>query len=258
MQQNRRKAAILAIGDELLSGRTRDLNIHFLAGWLSDRGILTQEARIIPDKQDHIIRAVNELRETYDYVFTSGGIGPTHDDITAEAVAAAFGVDCDVREDARLILQNWYDARGEELTEGRLRMARIPDGADLIANPISGAPGFQLENVFVLAGVPTIMQAMLKDVDGRLDHGPVDHVITVRGKALESQLAEGLKSIEQALYGVSIGSYPGKSGKALTVSIVVKSLDKTLCHQAAEAVAALFRSLGATPEMLTPSDQDII
>ncbi len=250
MSKTRKNAAILAIGDELLSGRTRDMNIHYIAGWLADRGIKTGEARIVADESQAIASALNELRTGFDYVFTSGGIGPTHDDITASAIAEAFGVGCPISEEAKALLQEWYQTRGEELTEGRLRMARIPEGAILIKNTVSGAPGFQIENVFVLAGVPAIMQSMLEDVDYRLDHGRADHVVTIMGKGLESQLAEGLRAIEQALYGVKIGSYPGKTGKGHNLSIVVKSLDKALAEQAAEAVAALFRSLGSEPEVI--------
>ncbi len=250
MQDSRKTAGILAIGDELLSGRTRDMNIHFLAGWLADRGIRTGEARIVGDDKQAIASALNAMRAGFDYVFTSGGIGPTHDDITASAIAEAFGVSCPINEDAKTLLQSWYEVRGEALTEGRLRMAHIPEGASLIKNTVSGAPGFQIENVFVLAGVPAIMQAMLDDVDHRLDHGPVDYVVTILGQGLESQLSAGLVAIEQALYGVKIGSYPGKTGKGYNLSIVVKSLDKDLSEQAAEAVAALFRSLGSEPEMV--------
>ncbi len=250
MQDSRKTAGILAIGDELLSGRTRDMNIHFLAGWLADRGIRTGEARIVGDDKQAIASALNAMRAGFDYVFTSGGIGPTHDDITASAIAEAFGVSCPVSEEAKTLLQSWYEARGEALTEGRLRMAHIPEGASLIKNTVSGAPGFQIENVFVLAGVPAIMQAMLEDVDHRLDHGPVDYVVTILGQGLESQLSAGLVAIEQALYGVKIGSYPGKTGKGYNLSIVVRSLDKDLSEQAAEAVAALFRSLGSEPEMV--------
>src|SRR6056300_627950 len=148
-------AAMLVIGDEILSGRTRDANMHHLANELTAKGIALKEVRIVSDDHAGILEALNALRGSYDHVFTSGGIGPTHDDITADAVAAAFGVHIDVRADARALLQAHYDARGQELNEARLRMARIPDGAALIDNPVSTAPGFQIENVYVMAGVPS-------------------------------------------------------------------------------------------------------
>ena len=157
-------AAVILIGDELLSGRTRDINLQNIAEFLAPIGIQVAEARIVSDVQEHIVAAVNALRTTYDYVFTTGGIGPTHDDITADSIAAAFGVSIDVRQDALDIISERYRQTGVELTPARMRMARIPEGAVLVANPVSGAPGFQMENVFVMAGVPSIARAMLEDV----------------------------------------------------------------------------------------------
>ncbi len=154
-------AAMLVIGDEILSGRTRDANMHFLAGELTKQGIVLKEVRVISDHHAAIVEAVNALRARYDEVFTSGGIGPTHDDITASAIADAFGVAIDVRDDARAILAEHYAKTGTELNEARLRMARIPDGARLIDNPVSRAPGFSIGNVHVMAGVPNIFQAMV-------------------------------------------------------------------------------------------------
>jgi len=154
-------AAMLVIGDEILSGRTRDSNMNHLAKALTEHGIALREARMISDDHDVIAAAVRDLSASYDHLFTSGGIGPTHDDITAEAVADAMGAACGVHDDARAILQAHYDRQGQELNEARLRMARIPDGAELIENPISAAPGFTLGNVHVMAGVPTIFEAML-------------------------------------------------------------------------------------------------
>ena len=153
---NRKTAAVLAIGDEILSGRTRDSNIHYLASWLTERGVALMEARIVGDELDDIFSALNDLRARYDYVFTSGGIGPTHDDITVDAIANAFGVEVVAHPRAVELITNWYQTRGEEVTEARLHMARTPAGAVLIENKISGAPGVRIENVFVMAGVPRI------------------------------------------------------------------------------------------------------
>ncbi|NND20081.1 MAG: competence/damage-inducible protein A, partial [Silicimonas sp.] len=154
-------AAMLVIGDEILSGRTRDANMHYLAGQLTDVGIDLREVRIVSDDREAIIAAVQALAQAYTHVFTSGGIGPTHDDITADCIAAAFGAHIDVRDDARAILQAHYDRQGFEFNDARKRMARIPDGAALIENPVSAAPGFTLENVHVMAGVPSVFQAMV-------------------------------------------------------------------------------------------------
>ena len=162
-------AGVVVIGDEILSGRTRDINIQQIAEFLGPLGISLKECRVVSDEEDAIVEAVRALSERCTYVFTTGGIGPTHDDITADAVAAAFGRSIGVREDARKILEAWYDKSGTEITDARLRMARIPEGAVLIDNPVTGAPGFQLENVFVLAGVPKIARGMLEDVAARLD-----------------------------------------------------------------------------------------
>ena len=165
-------AAMLVIGDEILSGRTRDANMHHLAGVLTEAGITLAEVRIVPDEHAVIVDALNALRAAHDTVFTSGGIGPTHDDITADAVAAAFGVSVDVRDDARSLLAAHYEATGRELNEARLRMARIPDGATLIDNPVSVAPGVSLGNVHVMAGVPSVFQAMVASVMPSLKGGP--------------------------------------------------------------------------------------
>src|SRR5690606_16701790 len=172
MTQREVKAAVLLIGDELLSGRTQDVNLQAIAKFLAPLGVQVAEARIVSDEIAHIVSAVNDLRAKYDYVFTTGGIGPTHDDKTADAIAAAFGVNIDVRDDARAILEAHYKGPSN-LNDARLRMARIPDGATLIANPVSRAPGFQLGNVFVLAGVPSIMRGMLQDIAHRIEGGAI-------------------------------------------------------------------------------------
>jgi molybdenum cofactor synthesis domain-containing protein len=202
-------AGIVVIGDEILSGRTRDINVQQIAEFLAPLGINVSEVRIVSDVQSAIVEAVRALAERCTYVFTTGGIGPTHDDITADAVAAAFNRSIDVREDARAILERWYEKSDTELTEARLRMARIPDGASLIDNPVTGAPGFQIENVFVMAGVPKITRGMLEDVAPRLTRGRVTHSVTVRlENAREGDLAAKLRQLQEARPDVSIGSYP--------------------------------------------------
>ncbi len=170
MTQRQVKAAVLLIGDELLSGRTQDINLQAVAKFLGPLGVQLAEARVVADAPGEIAEAVNALRAKYDYVFTTGGIGPTHDDKTADAMALAFGVPIDVRDDARAILEAHYKGRSS-LNESRLRMARIPDTASLIANPVSKAPGFQIGNVFVMAGVPSIMRGMLQDISHRIEGG---------------------------------------------------------------------------------------
>lgn len=209
VQTNTVSAGIVVIGDEILSGRTRDINVQQIAEFLAPLGIGLKEVRIVSDDQDAIVEAVRALSDRCDYVFTTGGIGPTHDDITADAVAAAFGRSIDVRDDARAILEEWYAKAKTDITPARLRMARIPDGAVLIDNPVTGAPGFQLENVFVLAGVPKIARGMLEDVAPRLTRGAVTHSVTVRlDNAREGDLAEALGQLQIDYPAVSLGSYP--------------------------------------------------
>jgi len=202
-------AGIVIIGDEILSGRTRDINVQQIAEFLAPLGITLSEVRIVSDDQAAIVEAVQALSARCTYVFTTGGIGPTHDDITADAVAAAFDRSIDVRDDARAILERWYANSDAEITPARMRMARIPDGAVLIDNPVTGAPGFQLDNVFVLAGVPKIARGMLEDVAPRLTRGAVTHAVTVRREgAREGDLAAALGELQAAHPRVSIGSYP--------------------------------------------------
>ncbi|NKX45182.1 competence/damage-inducible protein A [Roseicyclus persicicus] len=218
-------AAMLVIGDEILSGRTRDSNMHFLARALTDHGIRLAEARVVPDIHDRIKQAVQSLSAAYDHVFTSGGIGPTHDDITADAVADAMGAAIDVRADARAILQAHYDARGQELNAARLRMARIPDGAALIDNPVSAAPGFSLGNVHVMAGVPSIFEAMVASVLPRLTGGPPLLSQSLRVLWPEGEIAEALGRVAAAHPEVSIGSYPFTLNGAQGSNVVVRSQD---------------------------------
>jgi molybdenum cofactor synthesis domain-containing protein len=249
MTQRQVKAAVLLIGDELLSGRTQDVNLQTIAKFLAPLGVQVAEARVTPDIPEEIIAAVNELRAKYDYVFTTGGIGPTHDDKTADAVAAAFGVNIDVRDDAREILQAHYKSTSS-LNEARLRMARIPDGASLIANPVSRAPGFQLGNVFVMAGVPSITRGMLQDVGHRLKGGAVVNSRTVRAKGVgESQISKGLEELEAEAGGaVAFGSYPWYTPEGFGVHLVARSSDPAALEIAAADLLALIRAAGGEPE----------
>jgi molybdenum cofactor synthesis domain-containing protein len=249
MTQRQVKAAVLLIGDELLSGRTQDVNLQTIAKFLAPLGVQVAEARVVADVPEEIVAAVNELRAKYDYVFTTGGIGPTHDDKTADAMAAAFGVGIDVRDDAREILQAHYKST-TSLNEARLRMARIPDGAILIANPVSKAPGFQIGNVFVMAGVPSIMRGMLQDIGHRLQGGHVVGSRTVRAKGVgESQISRGLEALEAEAGGiVAFGSYPWFTPEGFGVHLVARSADPAALEKAAADLAALVRTCGAEPE----------
>lgn len=257
MTQREVKAAVLLIGDELLSGRTQDVNLQMLAKFLGSVGIQVAEARVVPDVPVEIAAAVNALRLKYDYVFTTGGIGPTHDDKTADAVAAAFGVHIDVREDARAILEAHYKG-ASHLNEARLRMARIPDGAKLIANPVSKAPGFQLDNVFVMAGVPSIMRGMLEDVGHRLKSGAVVRSFTVRGRGLrEGDIARDLAALEEASHGVvAFGSYPWFAPPdSFGVHLVARAADLDALAKAGEDLKALARARGVEPEIVDESGE---
>ncbi len=207
-------AAILIIGDEILSGRTQDTNTHFLAGELTAHGIDLLQVRVVPDDAPTIINAVRELSSTHTHLFTSGGIGPTHDDITADCIAAAFEVPIDIRDDARALLTEFYTAKNADITAARLRMARIPQGAVLIENPVSIAPGFTLENVHVMAGVPAVFKAMVASLLPTLTGGTPLLSQTLRLMFPESQIAKPLGEIAQANPDISLGSYPfSRDGK---------------------------------------------
>lgn len=252
MTQRQVKAAVLLIGDELLSGRTQDINLQAIAKYLSPLGVQVAEARVVADVPEEIVDAVNTLRAKYDYVFTTGGIGPTHDDKTADAVAAAFGVGIDVRDDARAILETHYKGR-TSLNESRLRMARIPDGALLIDNPVSKAPGFQLGNVFVMAGVPSIMRGMLQDIGHRIEGGAVVRARTIRAKGVpEGDIADGLGELEHATDGVVVfGSYPWFTPEGFGVHLVARSADAAALDKAANDLMQMIRARGAEPEDVT-------
>ncbi len=218
-------AAVLVIGNEILSGRTVDQNVNFLAKRLGEMGIKLMEVRFIPDIEQTIITAINELRKTFTYVFTTGGIGPTHDDITTECVAKAFGVPLIQDTDARNRLQSHY--KETQLNDARLKMALVPKDAILIDNSVSAAPGYKIENVFVFAGIPRIMQAMFEAAIPFLHGGAIIHSIEIRDYVSESQIAGTLASVQQQNPSVEIGSYPftEKDGR-YGVSIVLRSTDK--------------------------------
>ncbi len=220
-----KQVAFMVIGDEILSGRTQDVNVQVLAQSLASIGARLAEVRMIPDDEDVIVECIHALTARYDYVFSSGGIGPTHDDITADCVAKAFGLGIDVRADARKILGTNY-ANGEaDLNAARLRMARIPDGARLIANPISKAPGFQVENLFVCAGVPSIFAVMLDDALPRIETGAKlverSHILDMP----ESRVATPLSEVAKKYPALSIGSYPQEENGRYFSEIVVRGFD---------------------------------
>ncbi|MES0862237.1 molybdopterin-binding protein [Ruegeria sp. SCPT10] len=220
-------AAMLVIGDEILSGRTRDANMHYLAGELTKHGIDLNEVRIVSDDASAIEAAVKALSGSYDNVFTSGGIGPTHDDITADCIARAFGAHIDVRDDARALLQAHYDKSGLKLNEARLRMARIPDGAVLIDNPVSTAPGFTIGNVHVMAGVPSVFQAMVASVLPKLTGGSPLLSQTLRVDRGEGDIAATLASLADAYDDLSIGCYPFQINGAFGANVVIRGAEGT-------------------------------
>lgn len=233
-------AAMLVIGDEILSGRTRDSNMNHLAKALTEHGIALAEARMITDDHATIARNVRELSGAYNHVFTSGGIGPTHDDITAEAVADAMGAPCGIRDDARALLQAHYDKSGQELNEARLRMARIPDGAALIDNPISTAPGFTLGNVHVMAGVPKIFEAMLLGLLPTLTGGTPMVSASLRIERGEGNIAGPLGDLAEANPDVSLGSYPFTQNGIYGSNVVARSQDAAAVTRVMTALHALF------------------
>ncbi|WP_323765930.1 competence/damage-inducible protein A [Marinovum sp.] len=233
-------AAMLVIGDEILSGRTRDANMHYLAGELTKHGIDLREVRVVSDDAPAIVAAVKALSEGFTHVFTSGGIGPTHDDITADCIARAFDVPIDVREDARALLAEHYANTGRELNDARLRMARIPDGATLIDNPVSIAPGFILENVHVMAGVPSVFQAMVATVLPTLSGGAPLLSQTLRVQRGEGDIAGPLGTLAQEFDDLSFGSYPYQQDGAYGANIVIRGQDGGRVDAAMTRLKALF------------------
>jgi molybdenum cofactor synthesis domain-containing protein len=238
-------ACVIIIGNEILSGRTKDKNLGFIAERLTEWGIRLMEVRVIPDVEATIVEAVNACRAAFDYVFTTGGIGPTHDDITASSVAKAFGVKIHRHPEALKIMQR--QVKPEDLNEARLKMADVPEGATLIENPVSGAPGFQIGNVFVMAGVPMIMQAMLEGLRHKLVGGAPVLSRSVRAFLPEGTVAEGLGKIQDRHADIDIGSYPFFRKGRFGTSLVLRGTDEAELESAKGEVEDLIRSLGETP-----------
>ena len=222
-------AAILIIGNEILSGRTQDTNTSTLATWLNSIGVKVEEVRVIPDNEKIIIDTVNLLRKNYDYIFTTGGIGPTHDDITAESISKAFGLNYEIHNEAFKILEAYYEPG--EFNEGRQKMTWMPSQANLILNPTSGAPGFSIENVFCLPGVPSILKSMLGGLTNRIVGGEPIKSLTISLRTVESEIASSLSKIQDNNSDVEIGSYPFFHAGKLGVSIVVRSEDQSKIDQ---------------------------
>ncbi|MEM7060301.1 MAG: molybdopterin-binding protein [Pseudomonadota bacterium] len=244
-------AAMLVIGDEILSGRTRDANAHFLAQVMTEIGVDLVEIRVVPDDRATIVDAVTALRNRVDHLFTSGGIGPTHDDITADCIAEAFGVGIDIRDDARAILEDAYKKTGRELNEARLRMARIPDTATLIENPVSWAPGFTLGNVHVMAGVPAVFKEMLTGVAATIDGGPPKLSHSFRCEIGEGDLAGPLGAVQKVFPDVSMGSYPYGGGAGAV--LILRHTDWARLANAAAALREALEPLGGAQSETPPS-----
>ncbi|HRQ60146.1 MAG TPA: molybdopterin-binding protein [Alphaproteobacteria bacterium] len=236
-------------GNEILSGRTQDINVAYIAGKLNDRGIVLGEVRMIPDDENRIIETINELRSCFDYIFTTGGIGPTHDDITASCVAKAFGVALERNPAAYTLLENHYGPG--EVTDARARMAMIPAGAALIPNPVSAAPGFIIGNVHVMAGVPRIMQAMFENVLETLEGGPPFLSNTITCEMPESELAGDMAALQNEFPDVLIGSYPHFRTGHFGLSVVLKGTDAARIKAASEALVERIRARGKTPGALS-------
>jgi molybdenum cofactor synthesis domain-containing protein len=238
-------AAVLVIGNEILSGRTKDANLNYIATGLTEIGVRLMEARVVPDIEARIIEAVNALRAGYDLVFTTGGIGPTHDDITSECVAKAFGVKLIKHPKAAALLLAHYGA--ENATEARMRMAHTPEGAELIDNPVSIAPGFRIGNVYVMAGVPRICQAMFDGIKGTLAHGEKVISATIGGYIGEGVIAKDLGALQQRYPALDVGSYPFFRQGKFGASFVIRGTDAEAIGKAAAELRAIIRALGAEP-----------
>jgi molybdenum cofactor synthesis domain-containing protein len=241
-------AAMLVIGDEILSGRTQDSNSNYVARQLATLGIDLREIRVVGDEEAEIVAALNALRARYDFIFTTGGIGPTHDDITADAVARAFGVGIGYHPEAYAALEARY-AKGE-FNDARKRMARIPDGASLIKNSASVAPGFQIGNVFVMAGVPMVMRAMMEEIVTRLPRGVPVQSVTISAELPEGAIAQGLAEIQKTQPQTAIGSYPWYRDGRYGAQLVARSRDADAVEAAAKAIEAMIVQLGAVPERI--------
>ena len=232
-------AALIVIGDEILSGRTKDVNIGTTADFCTDLGIELSEVRVVSDVEEEIVSAINAVRVRYTYVFTTGGIGPTHDDITADAVAKAFGVALPINPEARALLEERWQATDTEVTEARLRMARIPEGASLIVNSVSAAPGFRIGNVHVMAGVPKIMQAMLEAIAPTLQGGRKMKSVTIACRVGEGAIGGAFGALQQQFPDVRMGSYPRMGQTSVMTELVLRAADEARLAEAAAAVKAM-------------------
>ena len=233
------KAALIIIGNEILSGRTQDKNLSYLANWLNEIGIQLSEVRVIRDEEKVIIDTVNHLRSEYDYVFTTGGIGPTHDDITSLSIARAFGVELEINDKALAILKEYY--KDGELTEARMKMTMIPVGAELVDNPVSKAPGFKMDNVFVMAGIPSIMQGMLEGARRFLKGGDVVKSMSIDVFTPESNVAQALTDLQKKYNDVEIGSYPFSKDNRFGTTLVMRSSNEKRLHQCDEELKELMK-----------------
>jgi molybdenum cofactor synthesis domain-containing protein len=238
-------AAVLIIGNEILSGRTQDINLNYIAKKLTAVGIRLAETRVVPDIENEIVDALNALRKKYTYVFTTGGIGPTHDDITADSIGKAFGLPVTENSEARKRLEAYYTA--DNLTPARLRMARMPETSQLIDNPSSSAPGFQVDNVYVMAGVPNIMQAMLDSVVPKLRHGPAIQSVSVSGYVPESLVAVELGEIAARYPQLDIGSYPWVKDARYGTALVTRGIDIAMVKAAADEIYAMVAKHDSKP-----------
>ncbi len=248
-------AALIIIGNEILTGRTQDTNTTWLAQQLLSKGVRLMEVRIIADIEDAIIGNVNELRQKYDYIMTTGGIGPTHDDITAYCIAKAFGTSLVLNDKAHKILLDYYGEK--EFTDARKKMAMIPDGATLIDNPVSAAPGFNLENVFVMAGVPKIMRAMYDHIIEMIEVGAPVLSNTISCGLPESVIAPDLSDLQDQYADIEIGSYPHYRGGIMGLSIVLRCTDDDLLNKATHGVIEAVRAHGEEPRALSVRDDKV-
>ena len=247
-------AGLLVIGDEILSGRTKDVNIGATADFCTDLGIELKEVRVVSDETDEIVEAINALRSRYTYVFTTGGIGPTHDDITADAVAKAFGVKLPINAQAREMLESRWRQTGTEVNEARLRMARIPEGADLIVNSVSAAPGFRIGNVHVMAGVPVIMRAMLEALVPTLKGGKKVMSVTVKAAVGEGTVGGPLGALQEEYPDVKMGSYPQMGHDKIMTELVLRSTDAARLAEAVGKVRAMVAEAHAKAGIAPPPE----
>ena len=241
-------AALVIIGNEVLSGRTQDANVRFLAVGLNRVGVRLMEARVIADAKNEIVEAINALRAKFDYVFTTGGIGPTHDDITCVSVAKAFGRRYVLNPEAQKLLEDYCDGSGRELNEARLRMAYTPEGAELVDNPISRAPGFRVENVIVMAGIPAVMRAMFESIAPKLEGGAKVASRAVAVLMGEGDIARPLGELQARNEGLEIGSYPFVRKGKFGTTLVLRGVDETAVEEAVKELKMILEELGGTPE----------